>query len=84
MTKQCTQCKEIKAISEYYKKYSGRNGYAELCKICHCKSTRKRYHEKYKNNPKYKKRVREYGKQWQIEIKREEARRWLTIINNKD
>ena len=35
--KQCTRCKEVKPLTEYYKKKDGRNGHISYCKVCKIK-----------------------------------------------
>jgi len=34
MTKQCNQCKELKNVSEFYKRGDRTDGYKYICKIC--------------------------------------------------
>jgi hypothetical protein len=33
-TKQCTKCKEVKSVDEFYKKSGAKNGLESACKIC--------------------------------------------------
>ena len=34
MTKKCNKCKEIKNITDFYKRFDRTNGYKYICKIC--------------------------------------------------
>lgn len=63
ITKQCSKCKKIKALSEFYKHPQGKNGLYPSCKTCiskymkkysqteHCRAYHKAYAKKYR--PKY-------------------------------
>ena len=34
MTKKCNECKEIKNVTDFYKRFDRTNGYKYICKIC--------------------------------------------------
>jgi len=44
--KQCTSCKEIKPLSEFYNKKQGKNGKNSMCKLC-CKAAVTKSHSMY-------------------------------------
>ena len=62
MEKQCTKCKEIKNISEFYKNKNTKDGFSYVCKICSKNSLNNwkvnnkekvyEYHKKYFENNK--------------------------------
>lgn len=68
-TKQCTNCKEIKLIDEFYKHKGQRFGVGHRCKKCVSAIDKERYELINKVNPKYKKKVKEYGVKWYQENK---------------
>jgi len=45
--KTCTQCKEIKSLSEFYHRKEGKEGYASRCKTCKRKYDKK-HHQRNK------------------------------------
>lgn len=50
MQKICSQCKQIKPLTEFYKANSKPGGYSYSCKLCSDaanKKTRDKYHERY-------------------------------------
>ena len=57
--KTCTKCGEEKALSEYYKKKSGRCGVSAVCNKCEAARYRKWYEENKDNKAAYEKKWRE-------------------------
>ena len=58
MVKKCNKCKEIKDVSNFYKRYDRTNGYKSICKICDNKSSSIR---KKKNGYKHDKKRQVIG-----------------------
>lgn len=69
ISKQCSKCKEVKPLSEFYKSCIRKDGYNYHCKLC-CKKYRqsekgklaqKRYQEHYRKTEKCKAAKRRYS-----------------------
>ena len=58
MEKECTKCKEIKDISNFYKN-SKKDGYRSICKQCYNEKTKSYYVENKDTLTQYKKEWRE-------------------------
>lgn len=69
-SKKCTVCKEIKPLTDFYKRPDRKNSYSSLCKPCLTACTRKR---RESNPSKFKEQNAKYYK-----IKRDKMDEWKT------
>lgn len=57
--KECTKCKEVKELEEFYRRKAARDGRSSWCKVCHSKKTKA---HRVANPDKYRKWQREWYK----------------------
>ena len=71
-TKRCSKCKEIKPLSEFYKKLAKKDGLTCACKSCHnlyCKSEKgKATHERYEQSEKGEANKKRCAKRYRLKF----------------
>lgn len=82
-TKLCSKCKEVKPITEFWKRKKSPDGLNYQCKICVKEAVkafeekhpnrRKRYEKKYRSRNKVK--IRRMGREWAAQKRRQEGRK---------
>jgi hypothetical protein len=61
-TKQCTKCKEIKKVSEFYRNKNSKCGLTDQCKVCMNKYIREYTKNRYHSDPEFHKKVDDANK----------------------
>lgn len=78
----CTVCHIEKPLEEFYLHKSHQWGVSGHCKVCCGIDNRKRYHDKLKHDPQYKKERSEYSHDWHIRNK--EKRKPAIAANHRN
>ena len=77
--KKCSKCGEVKALSEFNKDKSNKNGYASVCRSCKIEYSRNHYN---KNKAKLAEKQRDYKEKNRDKVN-EAARKYVRENNNK-
>ena len=86
----CGKCGGHFPLSNFFKNATRKNGASGYCKKCHSEEDRKRYFEKYKNDPDYVKHRSEVNKKWyqknkersNLKSRKNEKRIRLEVLNH--
>lgn len=65
--KECTRCKVVQSLEDFYKKSDTLDGRASWCKICMAWNKKRWYAREYKSGSDYQRRVSEAGKKHRAE-----------------
>lgn len=69
-TNKCSQCKEVRPITDFWKNKAQKSGFCRECKFCSKKRDRRAAMFRYRHQPhvKLKEKVRSYQREYDLEI----------------